>query len=102
MKGEISTMFKPSKGKSKNTPEVVGSGRWADGCLPTAAVAPELIFARLSIPVSAGGIMGPAQHHVSSPSQPRDGISTISHTALITCKEMILLRKAAQTINTFT
>lgn len=102
MKGEINAMLKPKKGKSENPPNVVGSGRWADSCLLTAAVVPELIFARLSIPVSAVGIMGPTQHHVSSPSQPRDRISTISHTALITCKEMILLRKAAQTINTFT
>ena len=54
-------MLKPRKGKSENTPKVVGSGRWADSCLLTAAVVPELIFARLSIPMSAVGIMGPTQ-----------------------------------------
>lgn len=83
-------MLKPRKGKSESTLKVVvGSGRWADRSLLTVAVVLKLIFARLSIPVSAVGIMGPARHHVSSPSQPTDGISTISHTALITCKEMI-------------
>lgn len=101
IKGEINAVLKPRKRKSENTPKMVGSGRWADCCLLTAAVVPKLIFAKLSIPVSAIGIMGPTQHHVSSTSRPRDGISTISDTALITCKEMILLRKAAQTINTF-
>ena len=68
--------------------------------LPTVAVAPQLISARLSIPVSAVGIMGPTQRHVSSPSQARDMISTISHAVLITCKVMILPRQAAATINT--
>lgn len=109
MKEQTKTRLKPRKGKenqnSTPAPEVVGSGRWA-ACCPlaaaAAAVVPELIFARLSIPGSAVGIMGPTQHHVNAPSQPRDRISTISHTALITGKEMILLSKAAQTINTFT
>lgn len=67
---------------------------------PMAAVVLQLISARLSIPVSAVGIMGPTQHHVSSPSQARDMIPTISHTALITCKVMILPSKAAPTVNT--
>ena len=99
MKGERSTMLKPKENTLK---VVIGSGRWTDCCLLTAAVVPELIFARLSIPGCAGGKTGPAQHHVSSPSQLRDEIATVSHTALITCKEMIFLRKAAQTINTLT
>lgn len=46
--------------------------------------------------------MGPTQRHVSSPSQARDRISTISHTALITRKATILPRRAAQAVNTST
>lgn len=82
MKGEIRTMLKPSQGKSGNTPKVVGSGRWADGGLLTAAVAPELIFARLSIPVSAGGIMGPrsASRESSSSAEGRD-FNHITHSS---------------------
>ena len=49
-----------------------------------AAAALRFISATLSIPVSAVGIMGPTRPHVSSPSQARDMISTISHAALIT------------------
>ena len=81
---------------------VIDSGRWADRCLLTAAVVLELVFARLSIPGCASGKTGTAQHHVSAPSQLRDEIATVSHTVLITCKEMIFPRKAAQTINTLT
>ena len=89
MKGEISAMIKTRKGKSENPLKVVGSGRWTDCYLLTAAAVPELIFARIRIPVSAVGIIGPTQHHVSSPTQAKDEISTISHTPLISCKEMI-------------
>lgn len=82
--------------KIRKHPQVT---RWQAGFLMAAAVL-QLISARLSIPVSAVGIMGPTQHHVSSPSQARNMISNISHAALITCKVMILLRKTAPTINT--
>lgn len=82
--------------KSRNHPQVT---RWQAG-FPMAPAVLQLISARLSIPLSAVGIMGPTQHHVSSPSQARAMISNISHAALITCKVMILPRKAAPTINT--
>lgn len=82
MKGEINTMLKPSRGKLENAPKVVGSGRWADCCLLTAAVVPELIFARLSIPVSAGGIMGPrsASREFSISAEGRD-FNHITHSS---------------------
>lgn len=38
---------RPPPALSHRPPKVVGSGRWADSCLLTAAVVPELIFARL-------------------------------------------------------
>lgn len=52
-------------------------------------------------PASAAGIMGLL--HITCLSISAQGrISTISLPVLITCEEMICLRKAAQTINTFT
>lgn len=66
--------------KTRKHPKVT---RWQAGLL-MAAAALQLVSARLSIPVRAVGITGPTQHHVSSPSQARDTISTIAHAALIT------------------
>lgn len=84
MKGEISTTLRPKEGRSENSPKAVGSGRWSDCRLLTAAVLPELILARPGIPVSAG-VPGPPQRHVGPAQQ--GPISTTSHTALVTCKE---------------
>ena len=54
---KMSAMLKSRKGKSDTAhplPKVVGSGRWADCCLLSAAVVPELIFARLGQRVPLG------------------------------------------------